>query len=181
MADTKISALTAASVMQANEETVIVQGGTDKRCAKSVILTGGAGENEILKASAGQDAAIENNGNTASVVAQSGGTVLASATVSINFVANNGGPTEQITIGVGAGITVNPDANSVLTLQCGVGGSIVLVGSMNTLQIGGFTALTIQYIPAVAGDWNGLAPTDIFLAVDRCAALLKFLNGGVGP
>jgi hypothetical protein len=39
----------------------------------------------------------------------------------------------------------------------------------------------VSYTPAAAADWNGADPTDVWTALDRCAALLKTLNGGVGP
>jgi hypothetical protein len=39
----------------------------------------------------------------------------------------------------------------------------------------------IGYTPTTAADWNGAAPTTITEALDRCATLLKTLNGGVGP
>ena len=37
------------------------------------------------------------------------------------------------------------------------------------------------YAPTTAGDWAGAAPTTIRGALDRCATLLKALNGGTGP
>jgi hypothetical protein len=37
------------------------------------------------------------------------------------------------------------------------------------------------YAPAVSASWAGTAPTTIAEALDRCAALLKVLNGGTGP
>lgn len=38
-----------------------------------------------------------------------------------------------------------------------------------------------SYTPTTPGDWNGTAPTTITDALDRCATLLKTLNGGTGP
>lgn len=39
----------------------------------------------------------------------------------------------------------------------------------------------VTYTPANSSDWNGSPPTDVWAALDRCAALLKTLNGGTGP
>ena len=39
----------------------------------------------------------------------------------------------------------------------------------------------ITYSPGTPSDWNGAAPTDVWVGLDRCAALLKALNGGTGP
>jgi hypothetical protein len=40
-----------------------------------------------------------------------------------------------------------------------------------------FTELyTTTYIPAVAGDWAGTAPTTVGVALDRLAAAVKVLN-----
>jgi hypothetical protein len=37
------------------------------------------------------------------------------------------------------------------------------------------------YTPGLAASWSGTPPTTIAEALDRLAALLKTLNGGVGP
>lgn len=42
-------------------------------------------------------------------------------------------------------------------------------------------ASTTPYTPTTTGDWNGADPTTVLQALDRCAALLKTLNGGTGP
>lgn len=39
----------------------------------------------------------------------------------------------------------------------------------------------VTYGPGTPSDWNGTAPTDVWVALDRCATLLKALNGGTGP
>jgi len=38
----------------------------------------------------------------------------------------------------------------------------------------------VVYTPATASDWNGNAPTTVGEAIDRLAALVKTLNGGIG-
>lgn len=42
-------------------------------------------------------------------------------------------------------------------------------------QVNNFT-----YTPGTSGDWAAPAPTDIFAAIDRLAAVVKVLNGGTG-
>jgi phenylalanyl-tRNA synthetase beta subunit len=38
-----------------------------------------------------------------------------------------------------------------------------------------------SYTPADSTDWDGTDPTTVSDALDRCATLLKTLNGGTGP
>jgi hypothetical protein len=59
-------------------------------------------------------------------------------------------------------------------------GSLVTRGSIN---LNGYSVTngTVAYSPATPTNWNGTAPTTVQAALDRCAALLKTLNGGTGP
>lgn len=41
--------------------------------------------------------------------------------------------------------------------------------------------LDSEYTPAISADWSGTPPQTVGQALDRIAALLKTLNGGVGP
>lgn len=43
------------------------------------------------------------------------------------------------------------------------------------------TSDTVIYTPTTSGDWNGSPPSSVEEGLDRCAALLKALNGGTGP
>lgn len=60
-----------------------------------------------------------------------------------------------------------------------------VTGSVAGLSFKGGIVTTVPtdlaYTPTTSGDWNGTAPTTIKAALDRCAALLKTLNGGTGP
>jgi hypothetical protein len=40
--------------------------------------------------------------------------------------------------------------------------------------------LEAYYNPAVGSDWSGAAPTTVQEALDRLAAVVKALNGGIG-
>jgi len=54
---------------------------------------------------------------------------------------------------------------------------LVLTGGQWNAQ----SANAALYSATTNSDWNGAAPTTIGAALDRCAALLKTLNGGTGP
>jgi hypothetical protein len=53
----------------------------------------------------------------------------------------------------------------------------------NTICGGIVTAIgtSFSYSPGTPSSWNGAAPTTVQDGLDRCAALLKTLNGGTGP
>lgn len=61
----------------------------------------------------------------------------------------------------------------------GKDGSVAGITSLGGIVTSIPAALT--YSPTTPGDWAGSAPTTIKDALDRCAALLKTLNGGTGP
>lgn len=52
-------------------------------------------------------------------------------------------------------------------------------GTVVTFTIG--NSSDVPYTPTTSADWDGTDPTNVLQALDRCAALLKVLNGGTGP
>jgi hypothetical protein len=93
-----------------------------------------------------------------------------------------GGTTTQVVF-VDAGGNLAGDAN--FTFAAGgppslyVKGIYVYDGTRALDICNGVVA--IGYTPGTPSDWSGTAPSDVWLALDRCATLLKALNGGIGP
>ena len=101
---------------------------------------------------------------------------------------------------MGASVDVE-GAGNISLLACTMVGTItgttigldtpVVRGDASSLNFGGtITGCTIQYAdsasfvgytPTTSSDWSGAAPTTVAEGLDRCAALLKALNGGTGP
>ena len=77
-------------------------------------------------------------------------------------------------------------AASDITIQ---GGALILTplaGAAGSLQVNAFglvekqtDATTTPYTAGIPGNWAGAAPTNVEAAIDRMAALLQVLNGGV--
>lgn len=181
MSDTKISALTAATEVFAANETVIVQGGANRRAAKSLFLTGATGEDAVLTGSAGQFVGLVVDSTLGALFFNDGGQL----TITCVDMTITGGPTAAAIAAI--------DAAGAWVVQYEDGEEILLTNAAATKQLrlgtsGGAGSafidpdgIAMTYVPTTATDWNGAAPTDIAVAIDRCAALLKFLNGGVGP
>jgi hypothetical protein len=75
----------------------------------------------------------------------------------------------------GAGsLTVNVDAASANFFpQPGFTGALTLILNASAARVG--------YVATPTSSWAGSPPANVAAALDRCAALLKTLNGGVGP
>lgn len=85
-----------------------------------------------------------------------------------------GAPAEDIDIQAGAG--------AALRLLDELGGVVLLIASTGDVSLQAPNgAVTVNYTATTGSDWNGAAPTKVGDAIDRCATLLKALNGGVGP
>ncbi len=92
--------------------------------------------------------------------------------------------TPTYALGVATATTINGN-----TLTAGTGTLTLATWTLtvsNTASVSGTNtgdqgADTVPYSPTTPSDWNGAAPTDVRAALDRCAALLKTLNGGTGP
>jgi len=181
MANKKISELVAASEMFVNNETVIVQGGVDKRCAKSVILSGATGEDVVLHASAGQVARIEDVDASAYWSVEEDEEITAQCeSLSIHAV-GSGFDFVNILINPFGRIKIESDGDQDVMITSHdettyvkinpSDGLVEIVAANNYVYGGNFLGTS----------WSGSAPVELQAAIQRCATLLKTLNGGVGP
>lgn len=181
MADTKISALVAATEVFAANETIIVQGGANRRAAKSLFLTGATGEDTVLTGSSGQFVGLVTDSTAGALFFNDGGQL----TITCVDMTMTGGPTPAAILtmtNVGSWVMQYEDGEQIL-LTNAAGTKRIRLGTSGGAGSAWIDAdgIAITYVPGTAGDWNGAAPTDLAIAVDRCATLLKALNGGVGP
>ena len=124
MADTKISAMTAATDCDNADVLPIVQAGVNNKITRAILLTAKTAQAICLQG--GLTGKVQMRGQ--------GGTAL-----------------------------------------------IEISGSDDIIIKSPTNLVDIQYDPFTPADWNGAVPTTLGFAIDRCAALLKVLNGGVGP
>ena len=179
MPDTKISAMVGATHFQAAEVLPGVQAGGNVKVAKSVLLTGGTGEDEVLKASGGQKVRMEDGPGTHKVEIDAVGG-CAVITNSLSW---------QCPAGSNNGFYFDGAGNMTM------GASLVGLGRAG---LGIFTAETIYVdlttgLPTIdmsgggtfllsgltAGDWAVSPPATLLLALNRLSAKVKALNGGV--
>jgi hypothetical protein len=89
-----------------------------------------------------------------------------------------GNLTGNVTGNVTGDLTGDVDADQIDANNIDVAGGIDVVGVVSSGSFSG----SFGYVATTAGDWaGGVAPTNVAAALDRCAALLKVLNGGTGP
>lgn len=67
----------------------------------------------------------------------------------------------------------------VNTIESNEFGEIKLEGDV--MVCGNIVLGGASYVPSTPSDWNGIPPSTISEALDRCATLLSVLNGGTGP
>lgn len=76
---------------------------------------------------------------------------------------------------------VGAATQSVLMTDAGGTAVVVILPNKAIVVASPGKPVTVQYDPNNTADWNGTFPVKLGDAIDRCAALLKVLNGGVGP
>lgn len=181
MADVKISAMPAAPDVLDADVFPTVQAGVNFKATRPKFLTGQAGLELTITTGAGGSVAIRSDsGNTAVAVDDNLDTVgigCVSFGLSVGVPLVNSFNCDPI-----SGFDFMFDA----ALHFNVLDSAVLNGftidaATGTFTIVAVTACVVPYFATTPGDWAGAAPTEVKTALDRCAALLKVLNAGVGP
>lgn len=178
MANKKISELTAASEVLNSTLAAIVQAGATLKATREQLLTAGSGQNIQLQAGSGTAAAIVGGMGESFVGCLDDG--------SIEQYAN-------------AGATLGLQDHSSELAWSSVGDWSLLFGPLSTSFTIGFAGspifsidftndvftidwpagISITYVAGASGDWAVSAPTTIYDAIDRIAALVKTLNAGV--
>lgn len=179
MADVKISAMPAAAEVANADICPWVQAGLNVRATKEQVFTGSAGEDFWMTGVAGQFCGILNSATTGGIYVNGvDEPVIAGDQVLIAWA---GGTPHSIAFQNTGDVLWEMGDGGVLTIDSETTSqAFTLNMAANTCTIQ-FDIVLINFVAAVAGDWSGASPTDIWAAIDRCAALLKVLNGGVGP
>lgn len=109
------------------------------------------------------------------VVQSTGGSVFSiDAQLSLAF----GGTGADLSSANPGVVIVGSPGGVPLATMANAAGTLLNDGSGNLSWIDPDTG---SYTPTTPTDWNGTAPTSIREGLDRCATLLKTLNGGTGP
>ena len=178
--DEPISAMPAPTSVTNEDLVPIVQSGVNYKATRSQLLTGATGEGLTVQSSANAAAQLRTPAGTAIVqvipVAETadvhGSNIqLITANTSITMDSGSGGSI-QIVFENAKSMSIGAAANHA---------SINFNDGTRTVSITGSSGVFISYVPSTPSSWNGTPPTFLAAAVDRCAALLKTLNGGVGP
>jgi hypothetical protein len=181
MADTKISALATVTVGLNADFLTVVSSGANKKIARSDFLKSASGEDTTLIAANNKKVhlSMPTSGFYVGVDDSQG---LFEAGVDVfEFLFTSGlacfcrglsSGDFQVRAASGGVIRFDFNAGTNKLTFDDAAGTCVIVAS------GGFNA---NYAPTTGSDWNGTAPDDFVEALDRCATLLKSLNGGTGP
>lgn len=158
----------------------IVELGTNWKCSKQEFLTSADGLGVALIAANGGGAFLKSATQPAQIYVLGSSVVMQGALVTIENTNALGLGTFQIN-GLGAFLWTG---HGEMFVSC-LAGQCVLrattVGSSVGWEMSSPGGCIIGYIPANPANWSGFPPNDLAAGLDRCAALLKVLNGGVGP
>lgn len=180
MADTKISAMTPLLAPSNAVEIPVVSTLLNFKCTKSQFFVGAAGENLQMMTAAGQFVALTSSANGATVKVDDAGTISVIGT-GIGFLSGIAAFCNMGMSGVGAWfVNVAPGQTAYMGdagVTCFVNVDLTLGQVFVTCPNGA----SVSYAVAVPANWAFPPPVTMQAALDRCAALLAFLNGGVGP
>jgi len=163
MADEKISAMTAATNTAPADLVPIVQGGTNKKATRTILLTG------------------DGSGNLA--IQQSGGFVDVAADGSLSMLAPAG---KTIVLAQGSIIVVEVLATGDVTIDAAAGNKVYIGYSAGQTVIGAVANTTtvqgsqvdVTCTNQISGDWASFPPGLVRQAIQRLAAAVKALRGG---
>jgi len=181
MPDTKISALATLTVGLNADYLTVVSAGANKKMTRSSFLTSGSGEDTHIISSGNQKVRLvmPTSGFFVGIDDASGRFEASVDEFEFLFTSGltcfcRGLSSGDFQVRAASGGVIRFDFNAgtnKLTFD-DAAGTCVIVAS------GGFNA---NYAPTTGTDWNGTPPDDFVEALDRCATLLKSLNGGTGP
>jgi|HubBroStandDraft_5_1064220.scaffolds.fasta_scaffold458122_1 hypothetical protein len=178
--DEPISAMPAPTFVTNEDLIPIVQSGVNYRAQRSQILQGATGETLIVESGELQAAVLQTFSGSAEVaVNDNGGLVNVTGDEVRLFIGN----TSITIIGTPASLELivdNGASEIILGDQAGLN-YVKIAPVAGTVQVAAHVNAIYAYFPQTPSSWNGPAPTNLEKAIDRCAALLKTLNGGVGP
>lgn len=179
MADIKISAMTSA-ILVTNEDAIpIVQAGANMQATRALLLTAASGEDINLVGAGSNGVGIVAADPTFSLLLDASGNVAGSVNSILITV-----PTSHCFIDIGSGCEAKwqfADASVFEINSVSSGVDFKMDATTGIISIHATNGVDITYVPGTPSSWNGTPPTTLAIGVDRCAALLKTLHGGVGP
>lgn len=182
MADIPISGMAVASQVNNADLIPIVQGGMNFSATRQLILKGGPTEDIVVSSSASHIAELDTySGNAGFSVNDANGQA---AGFGDELLLNFANTSLKIQASPLHNFEVQLPAGGDAYISGPSGHTYILVNdNAGQVSIGGLSGVSIQYFPAVSANWNpatGVPGTDN-QGIERCAALLKILNGGIGP
>jgi len=169
MADTKISAMAAATEVLNADVVPIVNGGANFKATRQLLLTAGTGEDIELVPSAGGVAKIENAGAQGRVEVDASGNpnIISSLTVTVGR-ADLSTYLRLDSTDVWSWLL----GGAILGLSIDNGGTLELSMDLtnDTAKFLAASGIDITYIPGDTNDWTGADPTTVYEALDRIAA-----------
>jgi len=176
MADEMISAMTPATEVGNGDLFAIVQGGNNLAATRDLLLTGGTAQDIDIKASAGQDASLQNFGASCEYLADNSGS--GQITVSNGFIIALSGTVNAFTLDSIGNVAIECDTNRQCTMGDPAACLLTMNGFAGNCTITGTSAHAISNFDNGAGDWATSPPADYQIAIYRMSALLRTLNGG---
>jgi hypothetical protein len=181
MADTKISAMTAATSVLNADEVPIVHAGVNFRTSRALLLVAGAAENIELLGSAGQAVHVAGFGLNGLLNIGVGGVVELSGV----FVGLQAGPGGATNISLLSNGDIDIVTAPTRLIQIGDSGGLNLIniqtGGAPPFQIISTQSVFVTYVAANPLNWVGGSPTDFAAAIDRIATAVAGLLAGPIP
>jgi len=180
MADTKISAMTAATVVASGGEFPLVAGGANLRATRQLMLTAGAGEVIELLSATGQPAKLRAVSGNARVDVKDNGDIDIRGTGTIGMFDN--GITYGIMVQAGGFVVVQSSGAGGSAFVGKIGGPSMLIDNFTAKVTFVATAgMVCPYIDGTAAAWLTAPPADYNTAIDRIANAVAGLLVGQIP
>ena len=170
MADEKISAMAAATEVANADIMPIVQGGVNLSATRELLLTAAPASYIHLVGNDGTSALTIDSGNTGSLVC-AGDVSMSSTPAGALIYADTAG-----SIGI-----VCADAGEVFIRNISNTMSLIFDPSSGSWTMTASSTIYIQYTAGSPGNWPSGLPGDVWAALDKIAAAVFFLSGGVYP
>ena len=180
MADLKFSMMTVATTLMAADYLPIVQGGGNCTITKTLLLTGGVGEPQLLMASVGQPVQVVGNDGFSQLLIDGG---------------NNGGLNvagDASLSSFTSGTTFSASVSGLALVEVMNGAQFIARDIANTtfiemdtfahqVTITATAGVFATYVPANPGNWPTSVPSLINTALDQLAAAIFSLSAGTLP
>ena len=180
MADLKISAMTPATALMDADILPIIQGGANFSITKTLLLTGGVGEPQLLQAAAGQAVQMGGNDGFSQVIIDAGNSGGISVAGDASITSFTSGTTISAEFSGLALIEVMNGAQFIARDVANV--TFILMDTFAAqVNITAANGVFITYVPSNPGNWPTGVPSVINAALDQLASAIFTLSGGTLP